>query len=131
MLAHITVMPGTEETWEAICRRIHAATHATEPRMLRYEYWRGQEPRTYYCSLAFEDHQAFIVHQVSDHHEDESPRIRDCIESFRLEFLDPVDGASDLPPTAHQEAPEGADELTKKYTERFRAEAADWWLGLR
>lgn len=131
MLAHITVKPGTEATWEAICRRIHAASHETEPRLLRYEYWRGQEERTYYCSLAFEDHQAFIVHQVSDHHEDESPRIRDCLESFRLEYLDPVAGASGLPATEHQDAPDGADELTTTYTERFRAQVADWWLALR
>ncbi len=131
MLAHITVKPGTESQWEAICRRLHAASHSSEPGLLRYEYWRGQEPRTYYCSLAFEDHRGFIEHQVSDHHETESPAIGDCLEAFRLEFVDPVEGASELPATAHQPAPEGADELTVKYTERYRARVADWWLALR
>ena len=127
----IAVKPGTEERWEAICRRLYAATHGSEPRMLRYEYWRGQAPRSYYCSLAFEDHRAFIEHQVSDHHETESPSIGECLESFRLEFLDPVAGASELPATAHQAAPDDADDLTERYTERFRAQVADWWLALR
>ena len=131
MLAHITVKPGTEERWEALCRRLYDGTHASEPQMLRYEYWRGQEPRSYYCSLAFDDHRAFIEHQVSDHHETESPSIGSCLESFRLEFLDPVEGASALPPTEHQPAPDGSDELTSKNTERYRARVADWWLALR
>lgn len=131
LLAHITIKPGMESEWEAICRRLHSATHESEPRMLRYEYWRGSAPRTYYCLLAFDDHRAFIEHQTSDHHETASPEIGRCLEAFRLEFVDPVDGASDLPPTEHQPAPEGADELTRTYTDRFAAQVADWWRPLR
>ncbi|BAN01182.1 putative quinol monooxygenase [Ilumatobacter coccineus] len=131
LLAHITIKPGKEEEWEAICRRLWAATHAEEPAMRRYEYWRGAEPRTYYTLLSFDDHRSFIVHQTSDHHEEASPKIGDCLEKFTLEYVDPVGGASDLAPTEHQDAPEGASRLVADYTERFRAQVADWWLALR
>jgi quinol monooxygenase YgiN len=131
MLAHITVKSGTEELWEGICRRMYDASHGAEPGLLRYEYWRGAEPRTYYTLLSFEDHRAFVVHQTSDHHETASPNIRECMESFRLEFVDPIGGASPLPPTDHQSAPDGANELTREYTDRFAAQVADWWLALR
>ncbi len=131
LLAHITIKAGKEEEWEAICRRLYAATHESEPAMRRYEYWRGSEPRTYYTLLSFDDHRSFIVHQTSDHHEEASPKIGDCLEGFKLEFVDPVGGASDLPPTDHQDVPAGADDLTAAYSERFKAQVADWWLALR
>jgi quinol monooxygenase YgiN len=131
ILAHITIKEGREAEWEAICKRLYAPTHAEEPAMRRYEYWRGAEPRTYYTLLSFDDHRSFIVHQTSDHHEEASPKIGDCVEALRLEFVDPIQGASDLAPTNHQDAPEGADELTKTYTDRFAAQVADWWLALR
>ena len=53
------------------------------------------------------------------------------IESIRLEWVDPIAGASDLPPTEHQEPPEGADELTLAYSKAFAADVADWWHPLR
>ncbi len=131
LLAHIKVKPGTEAQFEAIARRLYPATHASEPNMRRYEFWRAAEERLYYCSLAFEDFQSFIVHQTSDHHEGASPELGRCIESIRLEWVDPVGGASDLVATDHQHAPGDADELTRKYTQRFAAEVADWWAPLR
>ena len=48
-----------------------------------------------------------------------------------LEWVDPVAGASDLPPTDTQALPEGADELTTQYHSLFAAQVADWWLKLR
>lgn len=131
LLAHITIKPGKEEEWEDICRRLYADTHATESAVRRYEYWRGADPRTYYTLLSFDDHRAFIVHQTSDHHETEAPKIGDCVESLKLEFVDPVQGASDLAPTNQQAAPDDADELTRTYTERYAAQVADWWLSMR
>lgn len=131
LLAHITIKPGKEEEWEAICRRLYSATHDEEPAVRRYEYWRGAEPRTYYTLLSFDDHRSFIVHQTSDHHETESPKIGGCVESLKLEFVDPIVGASDLAPTNHQPAPDDADDLTRLYTDRYAAQIADWWLSLR
>ena len=131
LLAHITVRPGCEERFEAIARTLHERTHADESGVLRYEYWRGSEPATYYTLLSFDDHRAFIAHQTSDHHEAASPRIGDVAERVRLEWVDPIAGASSLPPTEMQPVRDDADELTRSYSDRFAAEVAEWWLALR
>jgi len=131
LLAHITVKPGCETRFEGIARELFERTHAVETGVLRYEYWRGHDPRTYYTLLSFDDHRAFITHQTSDHHETASPAIGETVESLRLEWVDPIAAASPLPTTAAQDAPDGADELTVKYTDRFAAVVADWWLAER
>lgn len=131
LLAHITVKPGSEERFEGIAQELYARTHAEETGVLRYEYWRGSDPRTYYTLLSFDDHRAFIRHQTSDHHETASPAIGETVESLRLEWVDPIADASPLPVTDAQGAPDGADDLTVKYTDRFAADVADWWLAQR
>lgn len=131
ILAHITVKPGTEARFESIAREMYQGTHDTESDVLRYEYWRGADPRTYYTLLSFTDHRAFIAHQTSDHHETASPQLGEVIEAIRLEWVDPIANSSPLPATNHQEAPDGANELTEKYTRRFAAAVADWWASLR
>jgi quinol monooxygenase YgiN len=128
LLAHITVRPGSEAEFETLARTLYERTHATETAVRRYEYWRGADPRTYYTLLAFDDHRGFIAHQTSDHHETASPDLGRLIERIRLEWLDPIDGAAPLGPTEMQPAPDDADALTVKYTERYAAMIADWWL---
>jgi quinol monooxygenase YgiN len=131
ILAHIRIKPGDEARFEAIACRLHAATHDGETGVRHYEYWRGSEPATYYTLLAFDDFQTFVAHQTSEHHETAAPAIGAVVESLRLEWVDPIEGASDLPPTEHQPAPAGASELTAAYTDRYAAQVADWWLALR
>lgn len=131
LLAHITVRPGAEREFERIARTLYERTHALETGVRRYEYWRGAQPRTYYTLLAFDDHRAFIAHQTSDHHESASPELGLVIESLRLEWLDPVAGASPLPATETQSPVDGASDLVLAYTDRFAAAIADWWLALR
>jgi len=131
LLAHITVKPGCEERFETLARVLHEATHLSETAVRHYDYWRGADDRTYYTLLSFDDHRGFVIHQTSDHHEEASPVIGELVEAIRLEWVDPVQGASDLPPTVMQPASAGADELTVLYTDRFAAQIADWWLALR
>mgnify|MGYP000016916782 CR=1 FL=1 len=131
LLAHITVRPGVEAEFESLARTLYERTHATETGVRRYEYWRGSEPRSYYTLLAFDDHRAFIAHQTSDHHEAASSQLGGLIERLRLEWLDPVEGACELPLTEMQSAPDGADDLTVASTERFAAVIADWWAPRR
>lgn len=131
ILAHLRIRPGEEERFEAIARRLYAATHDHETGVRHYQYWRGSEPRTYYTLLAFDDFQTFITHQTSDHHEAASPELGAVLESLRLEWVDPIAGASDLPPTEHRPAPDGAPDLVTTYTDRFAAQVADWWSTLR
>src|SRR4051812_43894501 len=40
-LAHITVKPGREADFEAIVVALAGTTHASEPGVRRYEYWRA------------------------------------------------------------------------------------------
>ena len=127
ILAHITVRQGSEAEFEALARTLYERTHATETGVRHYEYWRGATPRTYYTLLSFDDHRAFIAHQTSDHHETASPELGRMIESLRLEWVDPVPGASALSPTQMQPALPDADALTVAYTDRFAAVIADWW----
>ena len=126
ILAHIRVVPGGEARFEAIARELYRATQQ-EPRCRRYEYWRGAEPRLYYSLLAFDDFNAFLEHQTSDHHEDASPRLGELIEDIRLEWVDPVDEASDLPPTEFQPLPGDANDLTRRYAHLFAPKIQPWW----
>ncbi len=131
LLAHIRVKPGCESEFEEIARTLHRDTHANETGCLRYEYWRGAEPRLYYSLLSFEDYDAFLRHQTSDHHEEASPRIAEVCEDVKLEWVDPVPGAADSPPTEMQPLPEGADEKTALYHRVFAAQVQDWWRSER
>ncbi len=131
ILAHITVRPGMEADFEEMARTLYERTHAEETGVQRYEYWRGAEPRTYYTLLSFDDHQSFIRHQTSDHHEAASPQLGRVIEGLRLEWVDPIGAASPLPATEMQPAPDDASELVNTYTDRFAAAIAGWWEPLR
>lgn len=131
ILAHIRIKQGAEATFEDIARRLHDATHDNETGVRRYEYWRGSEPRTYYTLLSFDDFSTFIAHQTSAHHEEASPALGSVMEAFRLEWVDPIQGASALVPTESQEVPDDADELTRAYSKRFAAQVAEWWMALR
>ncbi len=130
LLAHIEVHAGREADFEKLARELHAATRR-EPGMLRYEYWRGAKPGLYYCLLAFDDFHAFLAHQTSDHHERAAPKLGELIASIRLEWVDPVGGASDLPPTEMQPLAGGADALTARYHEAYAIAMQEWWQPLR
>jgi len=131
ILAHITVKPGTEAEFESIAGDLHASSHAHDRGLLRYEYWRGADERTYYTLLSFEDHRAFIEHQVSDHHETASPALGGVIDAIRLEWVDPIAGLAPLPATERQTAADDADDLTTTYADRYAAVIQSWWQPLR
>ena len=131
ILAHLKVREGSERAFEEISRDLYRASHAGEEGLLRYEYWRGSEPRTYYTLLSFSNFAAFIAHQTSDHHEAASPKLGGVLEGLRLEWVDPVDDASPLPPTESQDLSHATDALTRLYADRFAAQIAPWWTDLR
>lgn len=131
ILAHIKIREGHEARFEALACEMYKATHANETAVREYQYWRGAEPRTYYTFMSFDDHRSFIVHQTSNHHEDRSGDLRDAIETIRLEWVDPIEEASALPPTNRQTAPDNADELVLDYTDLYAASVAAWWKPLR
>jgi quinol monooxygenase YgiN len=131
ILAHIGVHAGRERDFEQVARALYHDTHAIESGVRLYEYWRGAEPGRYYSLLAFDDFHAFLVHQTSAHHESASPQLGALIRELRLEWVDPVDGASQLPATRMQELPPGANALTARYHRLFAAQVQAWWEKLR
>jgi hypothetical protein len=131
LLAHIKAKPGMESRIEAMAKALYASTHDHETHVVRYEYWRGTDERMYYTLLSFDDYVGFIEHQASPHHVDFTRDFADMVESFRLEWLDPIQGASPLVQTAPEPLPPDANDLMKAYAERQPAEIADWWLPFR
>jgi quinol monooxygenase YgiN len=131
ILAHLTVKPGREQHFEAIAAELYRATHANETRVRRYEYWRGEQPGTYYTLLSFVDEEGFLEHQTSDHHESAGPRLNDVIARIRLEWIDPLQSASPLRPTNRQPLKPKASALWAAYHERYAAKVQDWWSPMR
>lgn len=129
ILAHIKIFAGKEQEFEKIIRPLYEASHRIETKLRRYEYWRGAEPGQYYCLLSFDDFVGFMEHQSSDHHE--APDFPALLENIRLEWLDPVAGASDLTQTEPQELPADANDLMKEYAKHYSVEVQDWWRSLR
>ncbi|HET9078150.1 MAG TPA: antibiotic biosynthesis monooxygenase [Acidimicrobiales bacterium] len=130
-LAHIRVRPDAAARFEELARELYRASHTDERDVRRYEYWRGEEPYTYYTLASFPDFQGFLAHQTSAHHESAAPGLRDVIEVLRLEWVDPLAGASPLVPTEASPALPEASELERAYAERFAAMVQPWWQPLR
>ena len=131
ILAHIRIKPGSEVEFEQTAQAMFRSSHCKEPNLLRYEYWRSKTPGEYYCLLAFNDFTGLMEHQSSTHHEAAAKPLMDVIADLRLEWIDPVQGASPLPPTRPQAVPADADALVRRYAEMMPVEMADWWTPLR
>jgi quinol monooxygenase YgiN len=130
LLAHIRIKSGQEDKWEAIIENMVTQTFATEQGVARYEYWKGQEHNSYYCLLSFADKFTFYEHQMSDHHEGHD--FGAVLESIRLEYVDPVQGAGGgLARTEDLPLPAGASEKQRTAQERFPLEIPGWWSGRR
>ena len=128
LLAHLTIREGAEDRFEDAGRASSTrASHAAEPGLVRYEYLRSAEPRTYYCLLSFTDEAAFLRHQASDHHEAATAELRDLIESIDASSGSTrVGGASPLAPTeAAGPAPDAGPTSSWAYHRR-----CPWRVGL-
>lgn len=128
-LAKIKIFAGKEAEFEATAKQMYEATHANEPACRRYEYWRGAEPRSYYCLESFDDYLGFMNHQASPHHE--APDFGSMIEEMELEWVDPIQGASALVPTNDQEVPDDVDDLVKQYADTMPPTIQQWWQAWR
>ena len=132
VLITLRIREGMEARYEEIQKDLYEKTHCLEPDVLRYEMWRGREPRSYYCLLSFPDYNTFLInHQISDHHEEATPPLMEVIEEEGIEWVDPIQGASPLPPSNPQELPADAPDIARTYDEVLRVLAPDWWASLR
>jgi len=123
LLAHLKIIPGKEAEFETVARMLHAET-VKEPDCTRYEFYRGAEPGHYYCMENFKNFRAFLEHQASPHHE--AAPLGALIDAIRVEWIDPVQGASTFGPTDHQPAPEGATEIYRTYATKYFF-TTKWW----
>jgi len=131
LFAKIKINKGKEKDFEDVCRALHKET-MTEKGCRQYSYWRANEERTYYCLLVFDSYKDFLIHQSSDYHENLIvPRGPEFFEDFSTEWLDPLEGASDGPPTEHQAAAPSDPELERRYSDMMPAVVAGWWKSLR
>lgn len=128
-LAKIKIFEGKEAEFEETARMMFRETHKNEPECRRYEYWRGAEPRTYYCMESFTGFVAFMEHQVSDHHE--APDFGSMLEEIELEWIDPIQGACDLIPTEPEPLPADASDLMIEYSKNHNVVMQAWWDALR
>jgi|TARA_B100000315_G_scaffold256273_1_gene301800 hypothetical protein len=124
LLAHIRIRKGTEERWEATIREQVDRTLANETEVIRYKYWKGQAPLTYYA-LSFTSKLAFFEHQDADYHR--TPMLAELTDNIRLEFLDPVEGTSPLPHTEDPPLPEDAEPDITEWETLTPIRMAPWW----
>jgi quinol monooxygenase YgiN len=130
LLAHVKIKHGLEDHWEGIAQRVFSATHDNEEGCVRYEYWRGSEPRTYYVLLSFQSFDDFMTHQVADYHHNTD--FRDCFEDFNLEWVDPIENASPLIQSETSgETKEDRGEVWNNYVRNHSSEIPAWWLKQR
>ena len=80
---------------------------------------------------SFDDYLGFIEHQSSTHHDELMQAFGDRVESFWIEWFDPIQGASPLVTTHSQELPDDATERMRQAAQRMPVEVASWWLPLR
>ena len=131
LLAKIRIHPGKEADFEKVMAYMYEETHGNEQGVLRYEYWRGREAGFYYCLLSFADSISFWRHQASDHHEGQMQQFQACIADLDLEVVDPVQGASPLPPTTAGELPAAESAAVREQAANFPISEAGWWQALR
>lgn len=127
-LAKILIREGKEAAFEETARMMYEATHTHEPNCRRYEYWRGAQPRFYYCMESFTDYISFMEHQMSDHHE--APDFGSMIEAIELEWVDPIVGAAPLEPTVQQDLPADASDFMRSKAKGHPLIVQEWWKAL-
>lgn len=120
LTARVTVDPERVEEFEALARELWESTHRFEPGCRRYEYVRLSEPGVYLSVMVFDDHDAFIAHQASEHHTQiAGGAMRDLVRSVDIEFGLPVAGAFGVPDGAAM-APLEVDPATRdQYLARY------------
>jgi quinol monooxygenase YgiN len=129
LLCHIEINPGKEPEFEAVMKEMYRRTHAEEPNCIRYEYYRGAQPNTYYSLLSFTDRFSFLQHQISDYHEGYD--FAAMIKSLEMEWVDPVADASPLIQTESGEIPDTANETIQTAAQTYVINVQSWWQQYR
>lgn len=129
-LVHMRIKDGQAAAFEAIARTLYKDSVGHEPGMIRYEYWRGQAPNSYYCLQSFDGYGDFLTHETAAHHEALAEPVMALIEEFELQWVDPVAGAAPLGTTQDHALEADASERKRLYASLFPLSLAGWWQGL-
>ena len=120
LTARLTIDPEQVAEFEALAGVLWESTHRLEPGCRRYEYVRLPERGVYLAIMAFDDHDAFLAHQASDHHvRIAGGPMRNMIRSFAIEFGLPVEGAFGTPVGATPTGPYVDPVRRDHYLERY------------
>ncbi len=125
LMVRLLVKPGMEARFESMITELVEQTLANETEVIRYEYWKGQAPRSWYAFLSFTSKAAFFVHQDADYHRNQP--YDECVESMQLEWLDPVTGASPLPRTQNPSLAANTPSNIAEWEQRSPIQLAAWW----
>jgi quinol monooxygenase YgiN len=129
--AFVRVDPAAVPEFEVLAAALWQQSHAAEPGLRRYEYVRRGDPGSYLVLMLFDDHDAFIIHQASDHHAQLAGRMRDLIVSIDVELGEPVVAAFGSPDQLGQSetAPVIDPVRRAEYAMRYPLPPATWWRG--
>ena len=132
LLSYIKVKAGKETAYEDMQAVLYQDTWSNEPGCRRYEFFRGPDRGEYYALLSFDDFQAFLVHQSSDHHEDFGKQFGEIIDDHWVKWVDPLERCSKgLVSSNPQQPQEGATQLMIENSQTMAIEVPDWWLEQR
>lgn len=120
-----TVAPGREEEYEKIQRHLADCTWREEPETIRYEHFRGTKRGQYISILTFKDMETFLDHQMADYHDEVN--WDGLFVEHEMQWLDPLQGANDLPPTDVEPLPADTSAQRRAYAAMLPAEKPSWW----
>lgn len=123
LLCQFTVRKECISDFEDKQRMMFVETNKGEHIRL-YQSFRSMNSGEYFVIMTFDSYKDFIDHETSPHHEDQNATA--MIEAIQFHWLDPLEGASDLPPTDYQDLPDPTP-LQKKYIDMFQIHRAEWW----
>lgn len=132
VLAFVDVQPERVVEFEALAAQLWSASHTLEPGLRRYEYARREAPGAYLVAMTFDDYEAFITHQASDHHVELAGAMREMFVRLEIEYAQPVTGAFGVPASDTGERAE-LGELSvpparrPDYEARYPRPDVAWW----
>ena len=90
-ISRMTVKPGKEAEFIALCRDLEAYVRANEPDALIFGFYRLREPQRFAVLESFPDEATEHAHMTSAKLAEMAPRISACLDgTWQREYLDPL-----------------------------------------
>ena len=90
-ISRMTVKPGCEKEFIAICRQLEKYVHANEKDTTWFEFFKLREPQRYAVVESFPNEAAEHLHMSSKMLAEAGPKISACLDgTWSREYLDPL-----------------------------------------